>query len=154
MIVGRPRLGRDRERVDDLAAAPRDHAGHDRLGEEERRREVRRDHAVPGLGREILDRRAVLDAGVVDQDLDRPVRALDACDERLHRGAVEEVAHLGARGADGLRPGLELFPVAPDHHHRGARRREPFRHGEAKPRAAAGDERGLLGEVEGRAGHR
>ena len=41
--------------------------------------------------------------------------------------------------------GFELFPVAPDHHHLRPRRREPLRHREPEPGAAAGDEGGLVG---------
>ncbi len=51
----------------------------------ERRREVDRDDRVPLLGRELLDRRDVLDAGIVDQDVDlaealRRVRSIMALD--------------------------------------------------------------------------
>ena len=56
--------------VDDPAPALRAHQRQRRGGGVEGRGEVDRDDLVPLLGREVGDRRDVLDAGVVDQDVD------------------------------------------------------------------------------------
>ncbi len=64
-------VGRERADVDDLAAAPRLHAGQRRARDEERPVEVRRLQLAPLLGRELLERLAAVDRGVVDEDVDR-----------------------------------------------------------------------------------
>ena len=46
------------------------HAGHHRADGMERRRQVDANDGVPLLDRELLDRRDVLDAGIVDEDVD------------------------------------------------------------------------------------
>ena len=57
--------------VDDPAPAPRRHARDHRAHGVEGGREVDGQDLVPLGGREALDRRHVLDAGIVDQDVDR-----------------------------------------------------------------------------------
>jgi hypothetical protein len=46
------------------------HAGHRQARGVERRAQVDGDDRVPAFGRKVLDRRHMLDAGVVDQDVD------------------------------------------------------------------------------------
>ena len=60
-----------RRDVDDAAPVALLHLRQHRLDRVEVRRQVDRDHRVPALVRKLLDRRGVLDAGVVDEDVDR-----------------------------------------------------------------------------------
>ena len=57
--------------VDDAAPAALLHAGHGGADAMEGRRQVDGDDLVPLLDREFLDRRHELDAGVVDEHVDR-----------------------------------------------------------------------------------
>jgi hypothetical protein len=128
-----------------------DHAAHHRLGQQEGRGEMGRDHAVPALGRKILDRRALLDAGVVDENLDRPVRPLGRLDQgamasRSSRSQAAEEARppasamLRSASASLVRSRPTSTTCAP-----GAR--QPLGHREPEAGAAAGDERNAAGEV-------
>jgi hypothetical protein len=58
----------------------------------EHRRQVDRDDLVPALHRELLHRRHVLDAGVVDQNVDAAELALGIGD---HLGDLRRVADIG-----------------------------------------------------------
>ena len=115
----RPRQARhQRADVDDLAGAPRLHRRDDGARHVERRVEVGRHQAAPVGVAELDDRRAVLDAGVVDEDVDR--RRRDACTaatpaaHRVGIGDVERApistARPSPRSARGR--GLELGAVA------------------------------------------
>jgi hypothetical protein len=63
----------------------------------ERRREIDRDDRVPFLGREALDDRGVLDAGIVAKDVDAAEAPHRIFDEAGDRGRLREV---GAAPAD------------------------------------------------------
>ena len=60
----------------------------------EHRAEVQRDDGVPALDREVLDGRDVLDAGVVDQDVDAAVRVRASLHQLLDVGDLAQVAAL------------------------------------------------------------
>ena len=65
------------------------------------------DDLVPFLDREFLDRRDELDAGIVDQDIDRAELLLGVGD---HGGDLVALAHVGA-GIERLDPEI-LFDAA------------------------------------------
>src|SRR5690349_18198923 len=80
-VYGRTRAGGlalHRADVDNLAPAARPHAAAHLPSDPERRAKVRVDEAVPFVIGEVEDRRAVLNARVVDEDVDRADRVLDA----------------------------------------------------------------------------
>jgi hypothetical protein len=90
-----PGLRRDRRDVDDATPARRHHLEQQRLRDVEEAVERHVDHARPLLEAHAGERRVVVHAGVVDQDLHRPRF------EHFHRG----FAHRGAVGhveRDGL----------------------------------------------------
>ena len=74
--VGRDRFAcharHQRGDVDDLAAPARDHPARHRLSDEEHRGDVGRHHPLEHVLGKILERRAVLHAGIVDEDVDLP----------------------------------------------------------------------------------
>ena len=77
--------------IDDPAALARDHVPRDRLPDEEHAVEVGAHQFAPGLLGEVLQRPAALDAGVVDENVDRPERRLDPRDRAGDRAAVGDV---------------------------------------------------------------
>jgi hypothetical protein len=81
----------------------------------ERTRQVDGEHGVPTLGREVLDRGHVLDAGVVDQ----------------HVGAAERLRHVLHHGLDFGRLAHVGAVVADLHAERGDLRLRPFNVAEA-----------------------
>jgi hypothetical protein len=87
------RVGRDarpgqfalhRGDVDDLAPAAPNHVTGDGLTDIERARNIGGEQLVPFLDREILERRAELHAGIVDQDIDRAGISLNRLDTLLN----------------------------------------------------------------------
>ncbi len=91
------------------------------------------------VGREVGQRRHVLEAGVVDQHVDVDV-------ERVDRRAVGEVGH--HRPAAGLgRDRLGRLRVAVDDQHLGPGRRQPQRAGAPDAAAATGHQCGASGQV-------
>lgn len=75
--------------VDDLAAAAaRDHPPGHGPGAVEGAVQVGGDHRVPGLVRHLVQRAAEVDAGVVEQDVDRAEAVLDRGDAGLHAEAL------------------------------------------------------------------
>ena len=68
--------GMGRGRVDDAAPAARLHARHGGADGVEGGGQIDGDDLVPLLDRELLDRRDVLDAGIVDEDVDGAERLL------------------------------------------------------------------------------
>ena len=111
----------------------------------------RRMHRAEALRRDVLGRRHVLAAGVVDEQVDLAVALEHGVDERLDLVLLADVA--GARldaAAVGLRGGLVerlLAPAADDH--LGAERRQLERGGAAQARAASADDRHLPVEQTG-----
>ena len=87
---------------------PRRHAGQQPFGEEERGGEHNAKHPLPLLVRELLDRRDVLDARVVDEDVRAAVVPDGLFGERAGLAGVGEVGP-NERPADGvgdLAPGV------------------------------------------------
>ena len=121
------------------------------LGEEEHRLEVHVDHVVPvGLG-EVDGVGAADDAGVVDEDVERPGPAELA---RRHGGVVEGEGEALARQALGGDQRQRLLDRrAPGRDHVRARPRQPERDRLADAGVGAGDERPPAVEAEG-VGHR
>ena len=111
-LEGRGGEGMRRGGRDDAAPAAPLHAGHRRPDGVEGGRQVDGDDLVPLLGRELLDRRHVLDAGIVDEDVDRPEGCLGLPD---HAGDLVRLRHVGRR-MDGLDAelGLDAAPRALD----------------------------------------
>jgi hypothetical protein len=154
----RPRGGAgERADVDDLAAAAaRDHASRGFAADEEGGGEVGVEHALPVGEREFEHRLAVLDAGVVDEDVDGHAVAVEAFERARHRGFVGNVERCAAC--------IDTFVTQPCNRfvHRGlpaavdddlrAGLRQPTREGRADALRRAGDERGAAGEIEQRGG--
>ena len=138
-----------RRRADDAAPFARLHAGNDGADRVEGCGEPDRDDGVPFVDREFLDRRDVLNARIVDQDVDRPGNLRGLAD---HGGDLGGLGHVGGivecldaelgfeAGPDLL--DLVLVAEAVDHHVRllGGER---ARHGEPDPGGRAGDDGGL-----------
>ncbi len=80
--------------IDDAAPAALLHAGHRGADGVKRRGQVDGDDRVPFLDRELLDRRHELDAGIVDEHVDR-AEGLFA--ERDHFGDFGGLGHVGGR---------------------------------------------------------
>ena len=103
---------------------------------------------LEGVGREILQRGAVLHAGVVHQDVDGPA----LCLERVHGGADGVVVgrvegqRLGPGDARG--GGGKLGRVAPVQHHLRARRGQTLRQRKADALRRPGDQRAPPGQIE------
>ena len=99
--------------VDDAAEALLLHVRQRGGGAVEHGRQVQRDDGVPLLDREVLDRRGVLDAGVVDQDVDAAELAHRVVDQAAHGlalgqvGAVVHDAHAMLAG----QPGARIFDL-------------------------------------------
>jgi hypothetical protein len=124
---------------------------------EEWRRQIGGDDVVPVLLREVDERRAALDAGVVHQDVDGAVLR----DDRVDAGANGVLLHDVERGEIGVESfvakrlgglGERLgLPAVDDHG--GAGLRHAARDRETETAIGAGDQRDAAGEVEGRSGH-
>jgi hypothetical protein len=102
-LVDRGHQAVHRGNVDDAAPAALAHARQHRLHDVEGRGQVDGEDRVPALDREVLDRAGVLDAGVVDHDVDRPERARGRVDQAGGLvGAGQVGLHVGAARAAGL----------------------------------------------------
>src|SRR5206468_2222965 len=88
-----------RRHVDDLARLLADHHAADRLRDEEHAGEVRAQHRLPFLARQVLQPRADAIAGVVDEQVDAPELADRARDGVVHLGRVPDVAREPQRAA-------------------------------------------------------
>ena len=139
--------------VDDLAGAARDHVPRHRLADVEDRGDVGAHQPLEGVGREILERGAVLHAGVVDQDVDRARRRLEAVDGRAgrrrgrwRRRRARRTWRRAARRRGG--GGGELGGVAAVQHHARAGGGEAFGQRVADALARAGHQRALARQVE------
>lgn len=80
-----------RSDVDDAAPVALLHRGQRDARGVERRREVQREHRIPAVDRETLDRSDVLDPGVVHQDVDAAVAQIDVREHRLDLVGFREV---------------------------------------------------------------
>ena len=145
-----PVRGRD---VDDAAPAGLRHQRDGRGGRVERRGQVDGNDRIPFLGRKFLDRRDMLDAGIVDEDVDRAEFLGRLLDQRPAVGALRHVGLdvddlgrmlLGDRLGD--RMVLRRVGEGIDHHIAAVGGK---RIGDGKPdaRGRAGDDRGLLGHA-------
>ena len=116
-MLGARKLGLDRGDVDDPSPLARDHEARDGLGDEEHAVEISAHQLMPGFLRVILERSPTLDAGVVDQDVDRADLGLDAFGGFANLFAVGHVERggvgLGALGAQILNRSLDRFLVRP-----------------------------------------
>ena len=118
--------------VDNLSGAALDHMTGDRLANIENARDVRPQKPLEGVGGKILQRRAKLHAGIVDENVDRPRLGF----ERIHgstRGLVIggiEWQHMHLTCKVFSRLG-KLFLVAAIEHQFGASSRQAL--GERKP---------------------
>ena len=125
----------DRADIDDAATAARHHVPRHGLSDEEHAVEVGAHQHVP-VGRiELVERRAALDAGVVDEDVDRADLGLDAGDRLDHSLTVANVEgthmHRQAFFPQACRRSVQTRRIAPDEHcqagaagERGGERRE------------------------------
>ena len=86
-----------RSKVDHPAPAALLHAGNGVTGEMKRARQVDGDDRVPLLGREFLDRRDVLNAGIVDDNVDPAELLLCSSEERSD---LIGLGHVGPVKAD------------------------------------------------------
>lgn len=68
--------------------------------------------ALERVRREILERRAVLHAGIVDEDVDGPDVGLEAVDGRTGRGVISGIEGERSRAGNGARGSRKLGLVA------------------------------------------
>jgi hypothetical protein len=117
---------------------PRDHPPRHRLRHIEDARDIGPQQLVPLVVGEVLERRAELHPGVVDQDVDRP-RSLDLRHTARHSLGVGHVEDRDLRPVAGLaeRRGHRIEPRgrAAVQDHLGAVRRETFGEGQPDPLA-------------------
>ncbi len=99
-MSGRASLALHRGDVDDPSAPARDHRPRRRLPDIEHGVEIGRHQLAPRLGLELLQRRAALDARVVDENVERADLGLDPG----HRLADFRVIGHVERGAERLQP--------------------------------------------------
>ena len=123
---GRPaELAVDRADVDDRSLLARDHATRHDLSDDERAVQVRAHHLAPSVVREFLERHAPLNAGIVDENVDRTGLALDALNRGFNAGAIGDVErglmHGGTDAFERLRSGSEPVHVATVEDNAGAR---------------------------------
>ena len=144
-LVGTGRQSVGRGDVDHPAPSRCTHQRQGRRGGVEGGRQVDRDDRVPFRGREIGDRRDVLDAGIVDQD----IAGAGLFDQRA---AVVALGHVGPDVADldpvfaghafGQRVILvRVAEAVQDHVRAGAR--QPVGHAQPDARVGSGDDGGL-----------
>ncbi len=135
--------------VDDAPPAFLLHAGNGEADGVKGRRKVDRDDLVPFLDREFLDRRNVLNAGIVDEDVDRAELLIRL---RHHPRDRIGIGHVGGRGIGldlaFLRDVLGSLRILlritqPVDHHIGPLRSQRAGDGEADPGGASGHEGGL-----------
>ena len=145
-----------RDDVDDCAGVTRLGRGLHRLGvalarDEEPAGEVVADHRVPALGRNRLERRCKLPAGIVDEEIDVAEFGNDRRDRLPHAIFFADVAAV----ANGLRATgfadlasncFEFLEFASDEGDTGAKRRKLVCNAATDPRAAAGHQSGAPGE--------
>ena len=131
-------------------------AGH-RLADVEHRVEVDVHQLAPGLRLELDERRAPLDAGVVEENVDRADFLLDQVDMARHRGLVGDVEGPGMCLVTGVRQflagALDLFGIPPVDDDLGAGLGKPAGDGEADAPARSGDEGHAARKVEMRLRH-
>ena len=156
------RVGRDgragqlagqRADVDDLAAAARDHPPRRLAADHEGAGQVGLDHPAPVVGRELDHRLAQLDAGIVDEDVDRDALARRAA-RRRRRSRPRRSRRSGASCTDDPAARIsaaacgEPAGIGAVQDDRGAGRGQSLGHGAAEAARGAGDEGGAAGEVE------
>ena len=140
MDGGPPEDGRDRARVDDAAELVWQHQPHGVAREAEAGGEVDRDHAVEILVLPVGDGAAVLDAGVVDENVELAVARRDVF-ERTARATLASVTSKAMASAPIFGGGgIELGLVARVDDDLGAILRQRLGHGEAQAARGAGDE--------------
>ena len=138
------------QHVDDGAAIGCHRLVVDLAAHQEAAGQVVAHHRVPALGRNVLERRGELPAGVVDQAVDAAMRGQHVGDGLLDGFFLANVAYM-AGGApadfgDFTRHGFELFDLAADQRDAGAQRHEFMGGAAADAGAAAGDKHGLAGK--------
>src|SRR6266852_1527149 len=157
----RGRIGRDpwtRElalhgcNVDDLAPAARDHVTRDGLTYIERARNIGGEQLLPFLDGKVLERRAELHTGIIDQDIDRTGISLDRLAPLLG-GLGESYIEAGHRylvpgGRQSRRGRIKLTRVAAVEDDFGAMFGKALREREANALRRAGYERPLARQCE------
>ena len=96
-----------------LAARLAQQLGQERRGDPDHRHDVDVEHPAPVVERVVEEGPGAVDAGVVDEGVDRTAeRLLALLDQLCDRGVVGDVAphghRLGSGGPDGRRGGLDL----------------------------------------------
>ena len=118
----------------------------------ERAHEVDVHHPPHDLGRRVLDRAVVAEAGVADHDVELPEPACACCDETLHvrldRDVHRDRLRPAAGGANAGDRFLEPIRPARAEHDRDTLSRERLRTGEADARGRAGDGRDAAGQAD------
>ena len=134
-----------------------DHAPRHRLTDMKGAGDVGLQQPLPGLLRKILERRTMLDAGIVDQDVDRAGLGLDAGHCSLNRVPV---GHIEGRDVDGVagspqlgRLRIELDGRAGVEHDRSTELGQALGKRPADAARRAGDQGKPAGEVEDRGSH-
>ena len=124
------------------------HHGHDRPAGEEHRRDVDVHHLAPLVERDLLERAHLergVEAGVVDEDVDRAAALDDLVDQPLHVGLVRDVG--GDADAVRERRGRLLGAVQVGDDDARALRRQALGDRAADALRRAGDDRDLAVEA-------
>ena len=136
------RESRDRCDIHDRAPFALEHEGEERTRTEKRTCGVHRQHAIPVVERGLRQRRTVRDAGVVNQDVDRPGLLYGSLGEIRDTRRVGHVAgqrpRPAATAADLDRHALDAIEMACSHDDCGALRRQRVGDRGADSLAAAG----------------
>jgi hypothetical protein len=139
--AGAGERGLDAGDVDDPAAPARDHVARDGLAYVKDARDVRLKKPLEGVGREVLERRAVLHARVVHKDVDGFARCLEPVHCGPHAVMIRRIEgqHLGPGNPFG--GSGQPRSVAPVQDHLRPRRREALSQREPDALRRPGDQR-------------
>ncbi len=129
-----------------MAAAPPNHLGQHQPGEVEHGDEVEGEHAVGVVFSDLDERAPRTDAGVVDEDVDRPELGVHGRVGPLRFGALGEIGHRDRRAAapplDLLAHGVEVVGGTGDESDSGSAAGGGDRDRASDPARRPGDEHG------------
>ena len=134
-----------------MSFRPRDEAGQERVGDDDRAEQVDAIGVEVAGQRDVREAAAEHHAGVVDEDVDRSAFPVDPVPRRGDAVGIGDVHRAGGRPSpvrrESRRGGLERGGVDVGEDDVGARSGEPACDRETEPRRPAGHEHALLGQV-------
>ena len=145
-------IGGERAHVDDLAAAPRLHAGQDRARDQERAIDVRGLDFPPCIQRHRIQRCADIEGGIVDENVDAAVALLDRADaarrpRRHRRRRTPAPRRRVLRRASSAAAASSLRGIAAVQHDPRTGSPERPRDPEPQPGAAPGHQRNAVAQI-------